>query len=264
MEPKYDNWVPESMAIGLAAGAVVLTAAEAGATLLIDRDKHPVLKTGLQVGLGLGALACGAASAWCFYARDKFSYEGERKLAKQIIERTAEYVTLPENGVGLDVGTGSGALAIAAAKRNPQGRMVGVDIWGLENTNYSEELCRYNAAAEEVENVSFREGDAKKLPFADESFDAVTSNYVYHNIMGADKQELLKETLRVLRKGGTFAIHDVMTKERYGDMEAFTEELKNEGLERVELIPTDNGLFMEKKEAGLLLLTGSALLIGKK
>ena len=49
-----------------------------------------------------------------------------------------------------------------------------------------------------------------KLDFPDESFDAVASNYVYHNITGEDKQELLLETLRVLKKGGTFAIHDLM------------------------------------------------------
>ena len=38
-----------------------------------------------------------------------------------------------------------------------------------------------------------------KLDFPDESFDAVTSNYVYHNIAGKDKQQLLLETLRVLK-----------------------------------------------------------------
>ena len=51
-------------------------------------------------------------------------------------------------------------------------------------------------------------------------FDAVTSNYVYHNITGADKQALLLETLRILKKGGTFAIHDLMSPGRYGDMQA--------------------------------------------
>ena len=44
-----------------------------------------------------------------------------------------------------------------------------------------------------------------KLDFPDESFDAVVSNYVYHNIMGSDKRALLLETLRVLKKGGVFA-----------------------------------------------------------
>jgi Hypothetical methyltransferase. len=44
--------------------------------------------------------------------------------------------------------------------------------------------------------------------------------------MGKDKQDLLRETLRVLKKGGTFAIHDIMSRSRYGDMEAFIDELK--------------------------------------
>ena len=54
-------------------------------------------------------------------------------------------------------------------------------------------VCRCakkNAAAEGVKNASFRRGNALKLDFPDESFDAVTSNYVYHNVMGADMQKL--------------------------------------------------------------------------
>ncbi len=46
--------------------------------------------------------------------------------------------------------------------------------------------------------MRFEEGNAANLPFEDESFDAVTSNYVYHNIVGKNKQKLLLETLRVL------------------------------------------------------------------
>ena len=140
------------------------------------------------------------------YAYRSFSYEGERKISKRIIDGTAEQITLPDGGVGLDIGCGSGALTIACAKRNPQGKMVGIDRWGKEYASFSLPLCEKNAAAEGVKNASFRRGNALKLDFPDESFDAVTSNYVYHNITGADKQALLMETLRVLKKGGTFAI----------------------------------------------------------
>lgn len=77
-------------------------------------------------------------------------------------------------------------------------------------------------------------------------------------------QQLLRETLRVLKKGGTFAIHDIMSKSRYGDMNRFVEELRAEGYEEVNLIPTDNGLFMSKNEAAYMMLKGSALLVGKK
>jgi hypothetical protein len=42
------------------------------------------------------------------------------------------------------------------------------------------------------------------------------------------------------------------------------DELRNQGYEEVNLIPTDNGLFMSKSEARRMMLTGSALLVGRK
>ena len=155
-------------------------------------------------------------------------------------------------------------LTIACAKRNPQGEMVGIDRWGKEYASFSLPLCEKNAAAEGVKNVSFRRGNAVKLDFPDECFDAVTSNYVYHNIAGKDKQALLLETLRVLKQGGTFSIHDLMSKRRYGDMQAFAQKLRDMGYAYVELINTTDGSFMTPQEAKRLMLCGSALLVGKK
>lgn len=202
--------------------------------------------------------------AWCVYANGQFSYDGERKLSRQIVEGTATHITLPEGGIGLDVGCGSGALTIACAKRNPQGTMVGIDRWGPEYAAFCKELCERNAEAEGVANTSFQKGDAVRLDFPDETFDAVTSNYVYHNIAGKNKQALLRETLRVLKKGGVFAIHDIMSSMRYGDMEKFVAELKEQGYETVALIDTTAGIFMTPVEAKLLTLGGSKLLVGKK
>ena len=64
--------------------------------------------------------------------------------------------------------------------------------------------------------------------------------------------------------GGTFAIHDLMSPARYGDMNAFVRKLKAEGYENVRLIDTTDGTFMGKKEASWLGLAGSTLLVGKK
>lgn len=72
------------------------------------------------------------------------------------------------------------------------------------------------------------------------------------------------ESLRVLKKGGTFAIHDLMSEKRYGDMAAFMAKLRDMGYERVEFIDTTEGMFMSKKEAKRLMLQGSALLVGRK
>jgi len=263
MKADYKNWVPKGMIYGLAAGTGVLGAGFAAAFALTKEAPTPV-RIGVNAVLGLGTLACGKATQWSVFAYKQFSYNGKRQLSKQIIDGTAEYVNLPDGGKGLDVGCGSGALTIACAKRNPNAEMVGIDRWGKEYASFSKQLCESNSQAEGVQNTSFSQGDATHLDFADETFDAVTSNYVYHNIAGKNKQELLLETLRVLKKGGTFAIHDIMSKSRYGDMKAFAEKLRAEGYEEVQLIPTDDGKFMTKTEGIRLGLSGSTLLVGKK
>lgn len=264
MKPDYRNWVPKSMVIGLFAGTA------AAATLFLMLGVSDTLRDStariLCAGLfGAGTLILLFFSVWMYALYRAFDYNGSRKMAKTIIEGTAEYVNIPDGGTGLDVGCGSGALTIACAKRNPQAYMVGCDIWsGSYKGTFSKNVCENNAKAEKVSNVRFEEGDAIKLPYPDESFDAVTSNYVYHNIAGNNKQDLLRETLRVLKKGGIFAIHDLMSPARYGDMDAFIRSLKDEGYEDVRLIDTTNGMFMEKKEASWLGLGGSTLLVGKK
>ena len=208
-------------------------------------------------------LAC--VTLWMTLMYRAFSYNGKRQMSRQIIEGVAEYVHIPSGGRGLDVGCGSGALTIAVAKRNPEASMVGIDRWGAEYASFSKHLCEDNARAEGVESLtSFAQGDAVKLDFPDETFDAVTSNYVYHNIPSRDRQVILLETLRVLKKGGTFALHDIFSKANYGDMNSFVQKLKEMGYEKVELIPTDNGRFMTKWEATWMALSGSAILGGKK
>lgn len=245
------------------AGTAGLAAAYIGAGKLTEKTAVPI-RIGTRGILAAGFFGCGAMTIWCVLAHNRFSYDGKRQMSKQIVEGTAEFITLPKGGKGLDVGCGSGALTIACAKRNPQGAFIGIDRWGKEYASFNKDLCESNARAEGVSNVRFQNGDATKLDFEDETFDAVTSNYVYHNITGVDKQVLLRETLRVLKKGGTFAIHDIMSRSRYGDMQKFMEELKSEGYEEVRLIPTDNGRFMSKLEGTLMMLSGSAILVGKK
>ena len=263
LKPDYKNWVPEGMIKGMCAGTAALAAANAGAAVLL-RHKSGTLKTCFRAALGLGLAGCAKMTGWCIMANRNFSYDGERKLSKVIIEGTADYVTVPAGGVGLDVGCGSGALTIACAKRNPDAYMIGVDRWGADYASFSKALCERNAEAEGVSNMSFRKGDAVHLDYPDETFDAVTSNYVYHNISGVDKQQLLRETLRVLRKGGTFVIHDLMSRVRYGNIERFAQQLRDEGYQEVELIRTDDGQFMSKKEATKMMLRGSTILRGVK
>ena len=238
MKPDYKNWVPKGMVYGLAGGTIAAFAAFLllGATGTIFHGT-PRLVCGII--FGIGTLVLLFFTVWMGALHRTFDYNGKRKLAKTIIDGTAAYVTLPEGGVGLDVGCGSGALTIACAKRNPKATMVGCDIWsGAYKAVFSKKRCEDNAKAEGVHNV--------------------------RNISGHDKQKLLLETLRVLKKGGTFAIHDLMSPARYGDLDAFVQNLRAQGYEDVRLLDTTDGTFLGKKEASLLGLAGSTLLVGKK
>ena len=234
MKPDYKNWMPKGMVLS----AVIVTAVFLllfiifGFTGLISG----VLKTVLFIVFLVGTVIGLCASLWMILMYRAFSYNGKRQMSRQIIEGVAEYIKLPDGSKGLDVGCGSGALAIACAKRNPNASFVGIDRWGKEYASFNKPLCENNAKAEGVTNVTFSQGDACKLDYADETFDAVTSNYVYHNIPSNDRQAILLETLRVL---------------------------KDMGYEKVELIDS-TGKFMTKQEAKCMALDGSALLVGRK
>lgn len=261
MKPDYKNWMPKGMVLS----AVIVTAVFLllfiifGFTGLISG----VLKTVLFIVFLVGTVIGLCVSLWMILMYSAFSYNGKRQMSRQIIEGVAEYIKLPDGGKGLDVGCGSGALAIACAKRNPNASFAGIDRWGKEYASFNKPLCENNAKAEGVTNVTFSQGDACKLDFADKTFDAVTSNYVYHNIPSNDRQAILLETLRVLKKGGTFAIHDIFSRSKYGDMQEFVKKLKDMGYEKVGLIDS-TGKFMTKQEAKWMALDGSALLVGRK
>jgi len=254
MKPDYKNWIPKGMIWSFAAGTAVCLAV----ALLVGINW-------LKISFFIITIVLALVTLWTVLMYRAFSYDGKRQMSRQIIEGVAGYVHLPEGGHGLDVGCGSGALTIAVAKLNPQGKMTGIDRWGADYASFSKPLCESNARIEGVaERTDFKQGNALKLDFPDGSFDAVTSNYVYHNIPSRDRQAILMETLRVLKKGGTFAIHDLFSQKMYGDMQPFVKKLKDLGYEKVELVPTDSGKFMSAWEAKWMSLGGSAILVGKK
>ncbi len=263
MKPNYKNWMPKGSIISafiVTAVSLILLAVFTFTGLL----KPGALKTILLIIFTVISIAAAAVGIWMLTMYRAFSYDGKKQLSKKIIEGVADYVIIPEGGKCLDVGCGSGALTIECAKRNPRAQLIGTDRWGKEYSSYSKKLCEENAKAERVNNIIFLRGDATALDYPDETFDAVTSNYVYHNIPSLNRQDILMETLRTLKKGGCFAIHDIFSVSKYGNMDDFISKLKKQGYEKVELIDTTDGMFMDKKDAQLMALSGSALLTGIK
>ena len=111
---------------------------------------------------------------------------------------------LREGEVVLDLGSGAGADVLISARRvGPAGKAIGIDM-----TQEMLELARRNASVAGVTNVEFLEGYLEALPLADASVDVVISNCVIN--LAADKQVVLREAARVLRRSGRLAVSDVV------------------------------------------------------
>lgn len=103
----------------------------------------------------------------------------------------------------LDVGSGAGTDSLVAALMvGPEGTVTGVDM-----TPEMLEKARAGPASLGLENVTFVEGEAERLPFPDASFDVVISNGVIDLI--PDKDAAFSELHRVLVPGGRLQIADV-------------------------------------------------------
>lgn len=111
----------------------------------------------------------------------------------------------------LDLGCGRGAVLLAAAKRLPRGRAIGVDLWHADQTDNSPMATLANAALENVtDRIEVHTADMTALPFADDSVDVIVSNLAIHNIpTRAGRRKALDEAVRVLRPGGRLAIADL-------------------------------------------------------
>src|SRR5712691_10562047 len=107
-------------------------------------------------------------------------------------ELLCEAVELRPGQRVLDVATGTGNTALAAARR-------ACDVTGIDFTPSLLEHARQRAAVERLP-ITFREGDAENIPFPDASFDVVLSTF--GAMFAPDQERTARELLRVCRPGG--------------------------------------------------------------
>lgn len=226
----YGNWVPEKALYMLFGAAVLLGVIAVLAQTVLDK---PVV-TAVSGVLGVVALVMAVYMLIC---HETFAF-GKGNMMAGVHEHLVEHLDWNGEGRLLDIGCGAAALTVRCAKAFPKAQITAMDYWGAE-WNYAKEQCERNAQIEGVaDRISFQKGDAAKLDFPDETFDAAVSNFVFHEVRTAkDKRDVVREALRIVKKGGVFSFQDMFSqKALYGDMEQFVRELKAEGISEVHYI----------------------------
>ena len=103
----------------------------------------------------------------------------------------------------LDVGCGTGTLAVAAAQQAPD-----VTVTGLDADPAILAKARKRAVGAGLE-IGFDEAMSNALPYPDDSFDVVLSTLFFHHLPDDAKRQTATELVRVLRPGGRLAVGDL-------------------------------------------------------
>jgi len=202
---------------------------------------------------------------YLFYARYLFSAKG-KNIQNQIQDMVLMHLDWDGQGNALDIGCGNGPLAIKLARKYPEAQITGIDYWG-KIWEYSKRACEENAEIEGVaERVRFQKASASALPFPDDYFDAVVSNLVFHDVHDTrDKREVIREALRVVKKGGRFSFQDVFLFRRiYGETDDLLLAIKSWGVTRVEFVKTEDAPFIPKVLRLPFMTGGLGILHGEK
>jgi ubiquinone/menaquinone biosynthesis C-methylase UbiE len=118
-------------------------------------------------------------------------------------DKVLQFAHLEPGESVLDVGCGTGTLAIAAKRRvGPMGPVYGVDA-------SSEMIAGAEKKAKKAgEEVLFSKGLAEELPFPDEQFDAVLSTVMLHHLPQKARLRCAQEIRRVLKPSGRVLLVD--------------------------------------------------------
>lgn len=168
--------------------------------------------------------------------------------AERVKRELVEQAVIEPNQVVLDTGCGTGSLAVLIKGLHPEAEVVGLDP-------DPKALVRGRRKAEQVGlSVRFNRGFAQQLPYPDGSFDRVFSSFMFHHLDLDAKQQMLKDSLRVLKPGGTLHLLDFVPSAERADgffarLLHSTDDLQDNAAGRIPSLMQDAG-FRDLQEVG--------------
>lgn len=120
----------------------------------------------------------------------------------ELLDAVVERAQLGRGDRVLDLGTGTGALALRCLD-------LGAQVVGLDPSERMLEKARAKAGCNHRVRFVHAEAPFERIPYAEASFHAVVSSYAFHHVPNEHKPTCLAEMLRVLKPGGRWAMGDL-------------------------------------------------------
>lgn len=121
-----------------------------------------------------------------------------RRLALAPIKTHLASLNLPQDGAGLnflEIGSGTGKLTEFLALTFPKARITALDLSSVY-------LQKAKANLQNYPRINFVQGAGENLPFQEQSFDVVVSCFLFHELPREIREQVLKESSRVLKPAG--------------------------------------------------------------
>jgi ubiquinone/menaquinone biosynthesis C-methylase UbiE len=166
-----------------------------------------------------------------------------------------EQATIARRQRVLEVGCGTGTLALAIKRRHGD-----IEVVGIDPDPKALERARRKAGRAAV-SIQFDQGFGDALPYPEAAFDRVFSSFMFHHLPADEKGKFLREVKRVLKPDGSFHMLDF--EETGGGMHGFlahlvhsSHQLEDNSGSRVLRLMSDSGFADARKAGGRMMLVG--------